>query len=267
MTATGDSRAPGRTAAFFDLDKTIIATSSTSAFSKPLVAGGLLSRRAVLRTAYAHFLYMAGGADADQTERMRAQLSRLVTGWDVAQVSEIVAETLHELIDPYVYAEAVTLIAGHHAAGRDVVVVSASGSELVEPIAAALGADHVIATRMEVVDGRYTGSIDFYAYGENKATAITELAQREGYDLAESYAYSDSITDAPMLAVVGHGFTVNADRNLRRLAQEEGWGTLTFSRPVALRPLLGPTTSALGLVATLAAGAALVWWLVRRRRA
>src|SRR5699024_5045653 len=111
-------------AAFFDLDKTIIATSSTSAFSRPFFAGGLISRRAMLRSAYAHFLLMVGGADADQTERRRAVVSTLAAGWDVEQVSQIVEETLHDLIDPYVYAEAVDLIAQHHAAGREVVIVS-----------------------------------------------------------------------------------------------------------------------------------------------
>lgn len=253
------------TAAFFDLDKTVIATSSASAFSRPFYAGGLISRRAVLRSAYAHFLFMIGGADADQTERMRVHLSSLVTGWDVAQVSQIIDETLHDLIDPYVYAEAVELIAQHHAAGRDVVIVSASGLELVEPIAAAVGADHVIATQMEVVDGCYTGGIDFYAYGENKAEAIKDLAAKRGYDLANSYSYSDSITDAPMLAVVGHGFAVNPDRNLRKLAVEEGWGTLTFYRPVALKPFISPKISAITAGAALTVGAALTWWLLRRR--
>lgn len=249
---------PRRTAAFFDLDKTIIATSSAAAFSRPFYAGGLISRGAVLRSAYAHFLYMVGSADADQTERMRAHLSSMVTGWPVDQVSSIVAETLHQYIDPYVYSEAVELIAGHHAAGRDVVIVSASGSELVEPIAAVLGADHAIATRMEVADGRYTGQIDFYAYGENKASAIVDLARRAGYDLERSYAYSDSITDAPMLEVVGHSFAVNPDRTLRRLAVERGWGVLTFSRPVALSRRLSPRTSALTAVAVVAAAAAVV---------
>jgi HAD superfamily hydrolase (TIGR01490 family) len=255
-----------RTAAFFDLDKTIIATSSATAFSRPFLAEGLLTRRAVMRSAYAQLLYLVGGADEDQTERLRAQLSRMVTGWDVAQVSAIVAETLHESIDPTVYLEAVALIDEHHAAGRDIVVVSASGAEVVEPIAAALGADHVIATRMHVVDGRYTGDIDFYAYGENKAAAIAALADEQGYDLAGSYAYSDSITDAPMLGVVGNAFAVNPDRALRRLAAEKDWGTLTFNRPVPLfsRPPARVITS--GALVVLVAVAVVVWLAVRRKR-
>ncbi|MCP2263486.1 HAD family hydrolase [Promicromonospora thailandica] len=259
------ARAP-RTAAFFDLDKTIIATSSSAAFSKPFLAGGLLSRADVLRSAYAHFVFLIGNADADQTERMRAHLSSLVTGWDVEKVRQIVTETVHELIDPYVYAEAVELIAEHHAAGRDVVVVSASAAVLVEPIAAVLGADHVLSTQMTVEDGRFTGEIDFYNYGENKAGGLRRLAAREGYDLAQSFAYSDSITDAPMLEAVGHGYVVNPDRLLRRRAAQSGWGVLAFTRPVALRPRIepAPLIAVVGAVAV-GLGVWLVWRAVRRR--
>ncbi|GAA3817868.1 HAD family hydrolase [Cellulomonas soli] len=257
-----------RTAAFFDLDKTIIATSSASAFSRPFLAGGLLTKRSVLRTGFAHLQYLLGGADADQTERLRVQLSRMVTGWDVAQVRQIVARTLHESIDPTVYAEAVALIEEHHEAGHDVVIVSASGSEIVEPIAALLGADHVVSTRMGVAEGRYTGEIDFYAYGENKAQAIRDLAAQQGYDLPASYAYSDSITDAPMLGTVGHAFAVNPDRALRRLAAEEGWGVLTFQRPVRLLGLRRPSGRTVAFVAGAAAVVAVVvvWRAATRRR-
>ncbi|MCL1871706.1 MAG: HAD-IB family hydrolase [Promicromonosporaceae bacterium] len=256
-----------RVAAFFDLDKTIIATSASAALSRPFYEGGLVSRTDVLRSAYAHFLFVVGSADADQTERMRKHLSDLAAGWDVEKVRQIVSETVHDVIDPYVYAEAVALIAEHHELGHDVVIVSASGAELVEPIAAVLGADHVVATRMRVEDGRYTGEMDFYAYGDNKALAIRELAEQNDYDLERSYSYTDSITDAPMLDAVGHGFVVNPDRTLRRLAAERGWGALTFSRPVALRTALRPPKPVVALMATLAAAAiALVVWRALRKR-
>ena len=254
-----------RAAAFFDLDKTIIATSSATAFSRPFFAGGLITRRDVLRTAYAQFLFLVGGADADQTERLRAHLSAMVAGWDVAQVSSIVSETLHLHIEPSVYAEAVALIDEHHAAGRDVVIVSASGAEVVEPIAALLGADHVIATRMQIVDGRYTGEIAFYAYGENKAKAVRELAQERGYDLSASYAYSDSSTDVPMLEAVGNATVVNPDRTLRRVAAERGWEVVRFVRPVALRPTFPPPRRTVPVMAVVVVAAALAVVLVRRR--
>lgn len=256
------------TAAFFDLDKTIIATSSSMAFSRPFFEGGLLTRANALRTAYAQFLFQIGGADERQTTRLRDALSDLIKDWDVAKVEEIVAETLHDYIDPVVYDEALELIALHHRYGRDVVVVSASAYEVVKPIADMLGADGVIASRMEVKDGKYTGEITFYAYGEAKAVAIREMAAARGYDLDDSYAYSDSITDAPMLSVVGHGYTVNPDRGLRREAAERGWGALRFKRPVALRGGSSPGSVAVGagIVAVAIVAAVLIVRSVRRRR-
>ena len=172
-----------RAAAFFDLDKTVIAKSSTLAFSKPFYRGGLVNRRAVLKSSFAQFVYLLQGADEDSMDRMRDYLKALCAGWPVEQVNAIVAETLHELIDPMVYAEAVALFDKHHADGLDVVIVSSSGEEVVGPIGAMLGVDHVVATRMVVEDGRYTGEIAFYAYGEGKAEAIRELAEQRGYDL------------------------------------------------------------------------------------
>ena len=224
-----------RSAAFFDLDKTIIARSSSLAFSRPFYSSGLINRRTVLRSAYAQFVYLVGGADHDQMERMREYLQSMVAGWPVAQVREVVAETLHELIDPIVYAEAVALIDQHRAAGRDIVIVSSSGTEVVEPIGRMLGADRVVATRMVIDDGRYTGEIEYYAYGPTKAEAIAEMATEQGYDLTASYAYSDSQTDLPMLEVVGHPVAVNPDRELARVAADRDWPVLRFDRPVTMR--------------------------------
>ncbi|QZY29375.1 HAD family hydrolase [Nocardioides coralli] len=258
------------TAAFFDLDKTIIAKSSTLAFSKPFQAGGLISRRAVLRSAYAQFVYLVGGADHDQMEKMRAFMSQLCAGWDVATVREIVADTLHNVVDPLVYDEAVGLIEEHRLAGRDIIIVSTSGTEVVGPIGEMLGADRIIATRMEIAEGRYTGEIEYYAYAEEKARAIQELADVLGYDLAESYAYSDSITDLPMLEAVGHPHAVNPDKDLRRVATGNEWPVLVFDRPVTLRsrvplPPAGTTLAALAVGGAVAVGG-LLWSQARKRR-
>jgi HAD superfamily hydrolase (TIGR01490 family) len=225
-TRPADGPSAGRPAAFFDLDKTLIATSAATVFARPLVAGGVLSRRAALRSAGAQLAFLLGSATEDRTERVREQLSRMAAGWDVGRVQQIVAASLPGSVDRVLFREALDLVAQHHARGEDVVVVSASSEELVRPIAALIGADHVIATRMEVRDGRYTGRLDFYAYGAAKATAMRDLAARAGYDLAASAAYSDSATDAPMLAAVGHASVVNPDRALRALAAEHGWGTV-----------------------------------------
>jgi HAD superfamily hydrolase (TIGR01490 family) len=261
-----------RTAAFFDLDKTVIAKSSTLTFSKSFYRGGLINRRAALRTAYTQFVFLIGGADHEQMERMREYLSALCRGWNVQQVKEIVAETLHALIDPIIYDEAASLIEEHHIAGRDVVIVSTSGTEVVEPIGELLGADRVVATRMVVEDGVFTGEVEYYAYGPTKAEAIAELAESEGYDLSRCYAYSDSATDLPMLESVGHPHTVNPDRALRREAAARGWPVLTFDRPVRLKqrvPALSmpprPVLAVAAAVGAAAATAGLVWYTHRRR--
>jgi HAD superfamily hydrolase (TIGR01490 family) len=225
----------GNAAAFFDLDKTIIATSSTLAFSRPFFANGLITRTSVIRSISPQFVYLVGGADHDQIERMRRYLTELTNGWEVDTVRQIVAETLHSIVDPLVYDEALELIRDHQQHGREVVIVSTSGSDVVGPIAELLGVSSVIATRLDVRDGRYTGEIEFYAYGVNKASAIRELAAREGYDLDQSYAYSDSATDLPMLGVVGHPSAVNPDKQLRKEAVERGWPVLDFSKPIALK--------------------------------
>ncbi|WP_026422895.1 HAD-IB family hydrolase [Actinokineospora inagensis] len=262
--------ASGRVAAFFDLDKTVIAKSSALAFSRPFFQGGLINRRGVLKSAYAQFVFASSGADADQVERMRAHLTALCAGWDVEQVRSIVEETLHDIVDPLVYAEAAELVARHKADGHDVVVVSASGEEIVAPIAAMIGATHSVGTRMVAVAGRYTGEIDFYCYGPNKATAIRELAERNGYDLDVSHAYSDSSTDLPMLEAVGKPSVVNPDRGLRKVAAEREWPVLAFTKPVSLRSRFhvpsgtAVAVTAIGLGAVATAGAA--WYGLHRKR-
>ena len=255
-------------AAFFDLDKTIIAASSTLAFSRHFADGGLITKRALLRSAYAQFVFAVGGADHDQMDKLREFLSGLVTGWDVATVREIVADTLHNVVDPLVYEEAVTLIEEHRAAGHDVIIVSASGGDVAEPIGLLLGADGVIATELEISeDGKYTGQIQRYVYAEEKARAIRELAQEKGYDLGQCFAYSDSVTDVPMLEVVGRPFAVNPDKELKRIAIAREWPVLVFNRPVGLKSRSlpsRPTLAALAVGGAVAVGG-YVWASSRRR--
>jgi HAD superfamily hydrolase (TIGR01490 family) len=262
-------QAETRVAAFFDLDKTVIAKSSTLAFSRPFFDGGLINRRGVLKSAYAQFVFAASGADADQVERMRAHLTALCEGWDINQVRSIVEETLHDIVDPLVYAEAAQLITEHREQGHDVVLISASGEEIVTPIGQMIGATYSVGTRMVSVDGRYTGEIGFYCYGENKATAIKQLAAEHGYELDACHAYSDSITDLPMLDTVGHPTVVNPDRTLRTVAAGRDWPVLTFTRPVSLRSRFHAPSGTAIAVTALGLGiatAGATWYGLHRKR-
>ncbi len=259
----------GRSAAFFDLDKTVIAKSSALAFGRPFYRDGLITRRDVVKSAYAQLMFRLGGTDEQTMARTRDYLAALCKGWPVEQVRQIVAETLHDLIHPYVYAEAAALIEQHQAVGRDVVLVSASGEEMVRPIGALLGVTDVIATRMSVADGRYSGEVEFYAAGPSKVSAVTELAGQRGYDLSECYAYSDSMSDRPLLECVGHPTAVNPDRPLRKLATEQGWPILEFRHPIPLgrrlreRPAVPVAAAAIGVGVGVAIGVA---WYGRHRR-
>jgi HAD superfamily hydrolase (TIGR01490 family) len=254
-----------RAAAFFDLDKTIIAGSSALAFSRPFLRHGLISRRAALRSGYAQLLLLLSGADAATMDQLRRQITALSAGWEVAQVRSIVAEALDEIVQPMVYAEAADLIAEHRAGGDEVVVLSASGEEVVEPIAAMVGADSAVATRMAVVDGRYSGAVEYYCYGEEKAEAARRIAEDRGYRLADCRAYSDSITDLPLLAAVGHPTVVNPDRALRREALRRGWPVLTFAHPVPVGSRLGAPARRTAVVALGAVGLFAAGWYGHRR--
>jgi HAD superfamily hydrolase (TIGR01490 family) len=216
------------TAAFFDLDKTIIGCSSTLAFAPAFYRCGLISRTQVLRGAFAQLTFRLTGASHQRMERVRDQVSCLCRGWDASQIAQIVTDGLADIIWPHVYTEARERLDGHHRDGHDVLIASTSGYEIVAPIGAMLGASAVIATRLEVAGGRYTGTIDYYAYGQAKADGVRQLAAERGYRLPDCFAYSDSVTDLPLLELVGHPHAVNPDRALRKIARARSWPVLTF---------------------------------------
>ena len=212
-------------AAFFDLDKTVIDRASIAAFGRPFLKGGLINRRLVARAAVSQLIYLYFGADEERLARVRESMLAVTKGWDRAQVRQIVRETMLQTIEPIMYAEALELMELHRAAGHRVYLVSASPEEIVLPLADLLGVDGAVCSRGEVDEqGRYTGRMAFYAYGESKAIAMRELAERTGIDLAASSAYSDSATDLPMLEAVGRPVAVNGDRALARIARERGLG-------------------------------------------
>lgn len=189
----------------------------------------------------------------------------MTKGWDKTEIEALVTETVDEVITPLVYAEALAVIEEHRGKGRRVVVVSASPEEIVRPLCSYLGIGDVIATRAAVdEEGRYTGEIELYAYGGGKADAIRAMADEEGIDLESSYAYSDSITDLPMLEIVGHPVVVNPDSELAAIARDRGWEVRRFESTVTIRDRL-PTIAASGAVVT-GIAAILAYWALKGRR-
>lgn len=254
-----------KAAAFFDLDKTIIAKSSTLAFTRPMFKAGLLSGSTLAKAGIAQAYYQAFGADHDQLERVKDELSALTKGWSRDEVEALVTETVDEIVTPLVYSAALATMEEHRGAGRRVVVISASPEEIVRPLCRYLGIDDVIATRSAVdAEGRYTGEIELYAFGPGKAEAMRAMAEDDGIDLAASYAYSDSVTDLPMLEAVGHPVAVNPDAELRSVATEKGWSIVEFESTVTMRDKL-PTIAASGAVVT-GIAAVLAYWALKGRK-
>ncbi|HEX9775619.1 MAG TPA: HAD-IB family hydrolase [Actinomycetota bacterium] len=258
-------------AAFFDLDKTVIARSSTLALGRPLMREGMITRAQVIKGLYAQLVYHLLGADEAKMDKMRDGLLALTKGWEKAKLEQLIRDTVTGVIEPVIYDEALALVAAHRAAGRRVYIVSSSGEEIVRPLAERLGVPHFIATRAAVDDdGLFTGELAFYCYGENKAVAMREHAERYGIDLGASYAYSDSATDLPMLEAVGYPHAVNPDRELAAAAVEREWPILRFSHPVSLRSRLVAATPKPSPGAALAVGALVLGafaWAAYRDRA
>ena len=253
-------------AAFFDLDKTVIAKASIAAFGGPLRRGGLINRRTVVRAMAGQLVYRQLGADEHRMATVRESMLALTRGWEANRVRAIVRDALLQTMEPLIYAEALELMEAHRAAGDRVYLVSAAPEEIVEPMAELLGVDGAICSRAELDDeGRYTGRMAFYADGPHKAEAIAELADRGGIDLAGSSAYSDSINDLPMLEAVGNPVAVNADRSLCRLARARGWEIRQFQRPVRVRDKV-PNTPVVTTSLALAGAVVLIGWYGKRAR-
>lgn len=258
-------------AAFFDLDKTVIAKASTVAFGRPLYREGLLSRWLLLRALYAQLVYLYLGADDARLARMRNAALALTRGWQQETIQRVVRETLAEVVDPIVFEEALELIRHHREEGRLVLIVSAAPEEIVQPLAEYLGADGAIATRA-LLDGqgRYSGELERYCFGPAKVTAIVGVADERGIDLRASYAYSDSVTDVPMLEAVGHPVAVNPDRALLRVARAREWEVQRFVKPVRLRdrvamPHAATAAAGGGVTAAVLAAGLVVWWYLHRQ--
>jgi HAD superfamily hydrolase (TIGR01490 family) len=218
-------------AAFFDLDRTLMEGSSAFQFGRAAYRAGLLGRRQLLADAWANMRFrLRGSTDAD-TQALRDRISASLEGVRVRDLERLGVDVLAGIL-PRLYPQMLAVAYDHQDAGRRVYIVTAASLELSELLAQVLRFDGGIGSRYsEVVDGVHTGRpVGLFIYRSGKATAIEELAAREGIDLAASYAYSDSESDLPMLRTVGHPVAVNPDAALARVAREEGWEILTFDR-------------------------------------
>jgi HAD superfamily hydrolase (TIGR01490 family) len=249
-------------AAFFDLDRTLIRRSSVLALAGTFRDRGLISRLDLLRSAWLQLLFAARGASDERVRFAAEDGMRLLAGFPVADLQHLLGDAMEPVLRPLVYAEPLRLVQRHREQGERVYIVSATLQEIVEHIADDLDFDGAVGSTCEIVDGVYTGKPLRGAHGEGKAQAVRELASSEGLDLDECTAYSDSHSDVPFLEAVGHPVAVNPDTALRKVALERGWPVLEFSERFFPSPArrLGPRVL---LVLAFAAG----FGLAARRRA
>jgi HAD superfamily hydrolase (TIGR01490 family) len=217
-------------AAFFDLDKTLIEGSSALHFARAAYRAGMVSRRQLARDGWANVKFRLNGSTDAGTDELRQRILDAIAGQRQVDLARMGSDVLAGIL-PLLYREVLEEAYAHQDAGRPAYIVTAASQELAEVLAHVLVMDGGVGMRSEVRDGVYTGKPDGpFTYRDGKAVAIRELAEREGIDLTESYAYSDSESDLPMLRAVGHPVVVNPDSELLRIAREEGWEMLRFER-------------------------------------
>jgi HAD superfamily hydrolase (TIGR01490 family) len=220
-----------KAAAFFDLDKTLMAGSSGMQFARVAARGGVVSRRQLWSWGLEHLRYRLRGTNDEKTSEVLRVARELITGVPATTIERMGPEVMAAIL-PRVYPQMLEEVHAHQDAGRATFIVSAAGNDVVETLANVLGMEGGIGTRYEIdAAGNFTGRLDGpFVYGPGKVTAMEEFASRHEIDLSESYAYSDSLSDLPMLRAVGNPVAVNPDPPLAAIAKEEGWQTLRFER-------------------------------------
>lgn len=218
-------------AAFFDLDRTLMSGSSGFYWARAAAGAGLMSRRALAGDAVENVRFRLRGSTDAGTEKVKARVGAMIAGKPVQQFARLGPRVLAGVL-PRLYPQMLEIAWEHQDAGRPIYIATASSQDSAEMIAHVLGFDGAVGSKLEkdaedVYTGRFDGPM---AYREGKADRIREVAEEEGFDLAQCWAYSDSESDLPMMRLVGHPVAVNPDGPLLRVAREENWEILRFER-------------------------------------
>jgi HAD superfamily hydrolase (TIGR01490 family) len=232
VVAGGQPRANGRVrgAAFFDLDKTLMAGSSGVFFARAAYETGMISRGRLAHDVYENLRFRLRGSTDDRADEVRRRVGKMIAGVRVRDLQRLSPRVLAGVL-PRLYPQMLARAYAHQDAGTPVYILTAASQEMADLLAHVLAFDGGLGSRSEIVDGRYTGRpAGPFNYREGKVLSMREVAERDGLDLDASYAYSDSESDLPMLRAVRHAVVVNPDPDLRRIAADEGWEVLHLDR-------------------------------------
>jgi HAD superfamily hydrolase (TIGR01490 family) len=243
----------GRIAAFFDLDRTLMAGSSGMHFARAAYRSGMVGRARLLRWGVEHVRFRLRGSTDRRTAQVLSQVKDLLAGVPEREIQRMGPDLLAGVL-PRIYPKMLEEVRSHQDAGRATFIISGAGNGLVEMLARVLGMDGGIGTRYEVdADGVLTGRIvEPFVYGDGKVAAMQRFAGDHEIDLSRSWAYSDSASDLPMLRAVGNPVAVNPDQELARIASQQGWRVMRFEK-LGRRLAIGGATLAAAASGTLLA--------------
>ena len=218
-------------AAFFDLDKTLMAGSSGMVFARVANQRGFVPRSQLAKWGWDHLRYRLRGSSDEQTNAVLDVAKKVFAEMPEREVERMAPAVLAGIL-PRIYPKMLDEVHRHQDEGRATFIVSAAGNDLVKALAAVLGMEGGIGTAWAVgSDGRFTGEMDGpFVYGEGKVEAMKRFADRHDIAMDASYAYSDSASDLPMLRSVGHAVVVNPDADLLEIARKEGWQVMRFEK-------------------------------------
>lgn len=212
--------------AYFDMDRTVLRDSSGMLYMRYLWRHGQASLRLRLLSSWYALQYKAGLLNFP---RVMAKLATSVSNSSQEAMRELCQRFFDDMMVNYIAPKAVQRIQDHRNQGHLVTVISASTPYVVGPLASHLGIDEYLCTRLETVDGRFTGKIiEPGCYGPGKVHWARQYAQRHNADLSQAYFYTDSCSDLPLLELVGHPVAVNPDPRLKRLAAQHSWPVQSF---------------------------------------
>jgi HAD superfamily hydrolase (TIGR01490 family) len=218
-------------AAFFDLDKTLMAGSSGMVFARVANQRGFVARRQLAKWGWDHLRYRLRGSSDEQTNEVLDVAKKVFAEMPEKDVERMAPAVLAGIL-PRIYPQMLDEVHRHQDEGRATFIVSAAGNDLVKALAAVLGMEGGIGTSWAVgVDGKFTGEMDGpFVYGVGKVEAMQRFAGKHEIDMDASYAYSDSASDLPMLRSVGNAVVVNPDADLLAIARQEGWQVMRFEK-------------------------------------
>ena len=200
-------------------------------FARVAARQGIVGRRQLASWAVEHLRYRLRGTTDERTAEVLRAARELISGVAEKKIDRMGPEVMAAIL-PRVYPQMLDEVHAHQDAGRATFIVSAAGNGVVASLAQVLGMEGGIGTRYEVDgEGNFTGRFDGpFVYGSGKVEAMQAFAAEHDVDLSASYAYSDSLSDLPMLRAVGHPVAVNPDPQLTEIARQEGWQTMRFER-------------------------------------